>query len=53
MPFVVVGQWLTEKYQKLDILSRALDMLVELPLKSLLHILRQWTNFISNEKDKM
>jgi hypothetical protein len=53
MPFVVVGQWVTEKYQKLNIISRALDMIVELPLKSLLHILRQWTNFISSEKDKM
>jgi hypothetical protein len=53
MPFVVVGQWVTEKYQKLNIVSRVLDMFVELPLKSVLHIVRQWTSFISGEKDKM
>jgi hypothetical protein len=53
MPFVIVGQWVTEKYQKINIVSRALDMFVELPLKSLLHIVRQWTNFISGEKDRM
>jgi hypothetical protein len=53
MPFVVVGQWVNEKYQKINIVSRILDMLVELPLKSLLHIIRQWTNFISSRKDQL
>ena len=53
MPFVIVGQWVTEKYQKINIVSRVLDMFVELPLKSVLHLVRQWTSFISGEKDRL
>ncbi|MCL1930008.1 hypothetical protein FWF93_02635 [Candidatus Saccharibacteria bacterium] len=53
MPFVIVGQWVTEKYQKIHIVSRLLDMFVELPLKSILYMIRQWTNFISGEKDRL
>ena len=53
MPFVIVGQWVTEKYQKISIVSRLLDMFVELPLKSILRMIRQWTHFISGEKDRM
>lgn len=53
MPFVVVGRWMSEKYAKVNFVSSILDMVIELPLKSVLRMVRQWSAFISNKKDQM
>ena len=53
MPFVVVGRWLNEKYAKVNFVSMILDMVIELPLKSLLRMIRQWSAFISSKKDQL
>ncbi|MDR1196835.1 MAG: hypothetical protein LBL08_00985, partial [Candidatus Nomurabacteria bacterium] len=34
MPFVAIGQWVSEKYAKINVISRALDIAIELPLKA-------------------
>lgn len=51
MPFVVVGRWMSEKYSRVNIVSMLLDMLIELPLKTLLNLIRQWSAFVSAKKD--
>ena len=51
MPFVAIGRHISETYSKLNIISRFLDMFVELPLKTLLSFLRRWGNFLSAKKD--
>lgn len=51
MPFVVVGRKINEIYSKLNIISNLLDMVIELPLKTLLGIIRRWGSFISYKKD--
>lgn len=53
MPFVVVGRWISEKYAQVNFVSMILDMVIELPLKSLLRMIRQWSSFISSKKDEL
>jgi hypothetical protein len=53
MPFVVVGRWMSEKYAKVNIVAMTLDMVIELPLKTILHLIRQWGNFITSKKDEL
>lgn len=53
MPFVVVGHWISDKYGKINIMTLVLDMAIELPLKTFLHLVRQWTAFISSKKDEL
>lgn len=51
LPFVVVGQWMSDKYSKVNIVTIILDMLIELPLKTVLRLVRQWGAFIDDRKD--
>lgn len=53
MPFVVVGRWISEKYARVNIVAMILDMAIELPLKTILHLVRQWGNFITSKKDEL
>ncbi len=53
MPFVVVGRWISEKYSKVNIVATFLDMVIELPLKTVLRLVRQWSAFISSKKDEL
>ena len=53
LPFVVVGRWMSEKYAKVNIVALVLDMLIELPLKTVLRLIRQWGAFIDDRKDKI
>lgn len=53
MPFVVAGRWMSEKYAQVNFVSMILDMAIELPLKSILRMVRQWSSFISSKKDQL
>lgn len=53
MPFVVVGRWISEKYSQVNFVAMALDMLIELPLKTVLRAIRQWSAFINTKKDQL
>ena len=53
MPFVVVGRWISEKYSQINIVAMMLDMVIELPLKTVLHLIRQWGAFIASKKDEL
>ena len=53
MPFVVVGRYISDKYSKVNVVAMALDMLIELPLKTILRLIRQWSAFISAKKDQL
>lgn len=52
MPFVAVGRRISEAYSRVNIVSRLLDTLVELPLKTVLGFLRRWGNFLSAKRDE-
>lgn len=53
IPFVVVGRWMSEKYARVNIVAMTLDMVIELPLKTILHLVRQWGSFITSKKDEL
>lgn len=53
MPFVAVGQKISETYSQINIVSRLLDMFVELPLKTILGFFRRWGNFMSAKRDDL
>lgn len=53
MPFVVVGRWISENYSKMNVIAMFLDMVIELPLKTVLRLVRQWSAFISSKKDEL
>jgi hypothetical protein len=53
IPFVTIGQWVSEKYAKINLVSNALDLFVELPMKDILRAIRRWNIFISSKKDEI
>lgn len=53
MPFVVVGRFMSEKYAQLNIIALTLDMVIELPLKTILRLVRQWAAFIGSKQDQL
>ncbi|NTW62215.1 hypothetical protein HGB25_02290 [Candidatus Saccharibacteria bacterium] len=50
-PFTFLGKWISDKYQKVNVVALVLDTFIELPLKTVLRLLRQWTGFIDDKKD--
>lgn len=53
MPFVVVGRWISDSYSRVNIITMILDMMIELPLKTVLRLIRQWSAFISGKQDEL
>ena len=53
LPFAVVGQKLSQGYAKFNIIAIILDMVIELPLKAVLGLIRRWGSFISSKKDEL
>lgn len=53
MPFVIAGRWISDKYARFNFITMILDMLIELPLKTVLRLIRQWTAFISTKQDQL
>lgn len=53
LPFVVLGRWMSDKYSKLNIITIILDVAIEMPLKTVLRLLRQWNAFIDERKDDL
>ena len=44
---------MSDKYSRLNIVTIVLDMLIELPLKTVLRLVRQWGAFIDDRKDRI
>ena len=53
LPFILVGQWLSSKYAKINAVAYFLDIAIELPLKTSLRLLRQWTRFLNEKHDEI
>ncbi len=53
LPFIYVGQYISDRYAKINIVATILDMLIELPLKTILRLVRQWTLFLNSKKDEL
>lgn len=53
LPFIMFGQWLSRKYSKLNLVARFLDVAIELPLKAILRLIRQWIRFLNEKRDEL
>ena len=53
MPFIYVGQQISYRYSQVNVIAMALDILIELPLKTVLRLVRQWTQFLNAKKDEL
>jgi hypothetical protein len=53
LPFILVGQWLSSKYAKVNAVGYVLDMVIELPLKTVLRLIRQWTRFLNEKHEEI
>ncbi len=53
LPFILSGQWLSRKYSKLNLVARFLDVAIELPLKAMLRLVRQWIRFLNEKRDEL
>lgn len=53
MPFIYVGQQISYRYSQVNIIANALDILIELPLKTILRLVRQWVQFLNAKKDEL
>lgn len=53
LPFILVGQWLSSKYAKVNAVAYFLDVAIELPLKTVLRLIRQWTRFLNEKHDEI
>jgi hypothetical protein len=53
LPFIYIGQWLSSNYARINVAAFFLDLMIELPLKSVLRLIRQWMSFLSEKKDEI
>lgn len=53
MPFIYVGQQISYRYSRVNVIAMILDIAIELPLKTVLRLARQWTQFLNSKKDEM
>jgi len=53
LPFILVGQWISRKYARVNIVAHILDIAIEVPLKTFLRLLRQWTKFLNEKHDEL
>ena len=51
--FVVVGRRISYRFARLNIVAQILDNVIELPLTTVLRLLRQWTAFLRNKQDDL
>ncbi len=52
-PFIKLGQWLSDKYAKINFLMFLLDYMIEIPLKSALSLFEEWSGFINKQKENI
>lgn len=52
-PFIMVGRWISDKYSRVNVITMILDMAIELPLKTVLRMVRQWMRFLNEKRDEM
>lgn len=53
LPYIMVGQWLSSKYAKINAVGYFLDIAIEMPLKTVLRLVRQWTRFLNEKHDQI
>lgn len=50
-PFIKLGEWLSARYSRINVLTTILDLLIEMPLKTTLRILQEWVRFMRDKRE--
>ena len=53
LPFIYMGQQISFRYSRINIVSHLFDLIIELPLKAVLRSIRRWTVFLSSKRDEI
>jgi len=53
LPFILVGQWLASRYAQVNVIGEIFDLMIELPLKTVLSLIRQWIRFLSDTHEEL
>jgi hypothetical protein len=52
-PFIFVGQKISYRFGQLNLMAQILDVVIDLPLKTIVRLVRQWMVFLNNKKDEL
>jgi len=52
-PFIFVGKKISYRFNKLNFVAQILDIIIDLPLKTTVRLIRQWNIFLNNKKDEL
>lgn len=52
-PFIRVGNWLSDRYSRINIIGFVLDLAIELPLKTSLRVIQQWVGFLRDKQEDL
>jgi len=50
-PFIKLGEWLSARYSRVNVIATILDLLIEMPLKTTLRILQEWVRFMRDKRE--
>jgi len=52
-PFIFIGKRISYRFGQLNLVAQILDIIIDLPLKTTVRLVRQWNVFLSNKKDEL
>lgn len=52
-PFVRLGHWLSDRYSRINLVTRLLDVAIEMPLKTTLRLIQQWIGFMRDKQEEI
>jgi hypothetical protein len=50
-PFIKLGEWLSARYKRINVITVILDLIIEMPLKTTLRILQEWVRFMRDKRE--
>lgn len=53
LPFVFIGKRIVRRSEKFNLVATAMDVIIDLPLKTVARLIRQWLRFIQSKKDEI
>lgn len=53
LPFIRLGQWISLKFSKINVLVFVLDFIIEAPFKTLIEIFEQWVSFLRKKREEI
>lgn len=52
-PFVRMGHWLSDRYSRINLVTRLLDVAIEMPFKTTLRLIQQWVGFMRDKQEEI